>query len=98
MGEFVEDMSKKNIGRPSTYASVIETLMKKGWIEVDIDIFEIRLTPKGVHIADILETSGHAEASWQFSSKLEKSLSMVENGEIPLEDLIWLYTGIRIGV
>lgn len=76
----VKILEEKNIGRPSTYAPIIDTILKRHYAErvnkqfVPTELGFIVVDLLNEHFRDILEV--------EFTAKLEESLDAIEDGEI----------------
>jgi DNA topoisomerase-1 len=75
----ISTLEEKGIGRPSTYASIISTIVDRGYIER----VERRFTPTAVAKAvnDFLVTNFSDIDDIPFTSEMEDSLDLVANGE-----------------
>jgi DNA topoisomerase-1 len=86
----VKTLEEYGIGRPSTYASIIQTLLNRGYVLLDSRRF--RPTDVGRAVAKFL--SGHFTqyVDYDFTAKLEDELDAVSRGEedwIPLLRKFW---------
>ena len=85
-GELVEDMKNRKIGRPSTYAKIIQTLIDRHYvIEKKNFLFPTKL---GIEIFNYLSVNFENFISEEFTRKLEEEMEKVENGEINYQYLI----------
>ena len=75
----ISTLEEKGIGRPSTYASIISTIVDRGYIER----VDRRFTPTAVAKAvnDFLVTNFSDIDDIPFTSEMEDSLDLVANGE-----------------
>lgn len=86
----VKALEEHGIGRPSTYASIIQTLVFRKYVELESRRF--RPTDVGRAVARFL--SGHFTqyVDYDFTAKLEDELDAVSRGEeewIPLMERFW---------
>ena len=75
----IKELEEKGIGRPSTYATIISTLKKRGYVKVQDGRFYPTTLGNVVcelllqHFTDIMDTG--------FTAKMERELDLVERGE-----------------
>jgi len=86
----VKSLEEYGIGRPSTYASIISTLLQREYVELDKKRFHA--TDVGMVVNAFL--TGHFEryVDYDFTAKLEDALDAVSRGEqewIPLLRQFW---------
>ena len=76
----VKILEEKGIGRPSTYAKIVDTLGKRGYIYKE----EGRFTPTfiGVNVNDYLEENFKDIINYNFTSELEMQLDLVSEGKL----------------
>ena len=72
-------LEDKGIGRPSTYASIISTLVDRGYVERVEKRFET--TPVGAAVNDFLVKNFSAIDDVPFTAQMEDELDRVANGE-----------------
>jgi DNA topoisomerase-1 len=82
----VKVLEEKGIGRPSTYAKIIETLNKREYVYSEDRKFVP--TDLGINVVDYLEENFKDIMNFNFTAELEKKLDQVAEG-----DLDWV-TGI----
>jgi DNA topoisomerase I len=87
----VKALEEYGIGRPSTYASIIATLLFRKYVELDSRRF--RPSDVGRAVSNFL--SGHFTryVDYDFTAKLEDELDAVSRGEeewVPLMERFWL--------
>ncbi len=86
----VKALEDYGIGRPSTYASIIQTLKNRHY--VDVDARRLSPTDTGRVVERFLETHFEDYVDYDFTAKLEDSLDEVSRGErewIPLLEEFW---------
>ena len=86
----VKALEEYGIGRPSTYASIIQTLLFRKYVEMESRSF--RPTDVGRAVSNFL--SGHFTryVDYDFTAKLEDELDAVSRGEeewVPLMERFW---------
>ena len=92
-GELVAEMKKRGIGRPSTYAKIVETLLKRRYVfEKNGYLFH---TPLGYKVWSYLRENYGDYVSEETTAKLEEEMDKIERGEVSyLESLSRLYREI----
>lgn len=86
----IKTLEEYGIGRPSTYASIISTLLRRQYVELD----RRRFTPTdtGRVVERFLENHFSQYVDYEFTAKLEDDLDAVARGEadwIPLLEKFW---------
>jgi DNA topoisomerase-1 len=86
----VKALEEHGIGRPSTYASIISTLLNRDYVELE----QKRFTPTdiGKVVARFLQTHFENYVDYDFTARLEDSLDAVSRGEadwVPLMRKFW---------
>ncbi|WAM33110.1 reverse gyrase [Caldicellulosiruptor morganii] len=76
----IEEMKQKNIGRPSTYAKMVETLFKRGYVFED-KFRRIRSTALGRKVYSYLAQNYQDYVNEETTRELEKLMEVVETGE-----------------
>ena len=76
----VKRMEELGIGRPSTYASILQVLQDRGYVRID----KKRLIPedKGRVVVGFLESFFKRYVEYDFTAALEEQLDRVSNNEI----------------
>jgi DNA topoisomerase-1 len=82
----VKDMEEKGIGRPSTYAPTIETLLQRGYVEKEGG----RLIPTelGVTVNDLLRSFFPDILNLDFTAELENQLDIIEDGQLEWKQVV----------
>lgn len=75
----VRALEEKGIGRPSTYAAIIETIESRGYVEREQRRF--RPTDLGVVVTDLLRSHFPDIVDVAFTAELERDLDRIETGE-----------------
>jgi DNA topoisomerase-1 len=82
----VKLLEEKNIGRPSTYAPIIETILKRHYVErqnkqfVPVELGFIVVDLLTQHFGNILDT--------QFTAKMEEDLDLIEEGQLDWKGVV----------
>ncbi len=76
----VKRMEELGIGRPSTYASILQVLQDRGYVRID----KKRLIPedKGRVVVGFLESFFQRYVEYDFTASLEEQLDRISNNEI----------------
>lgn len=82
----VKEMEDKGIGRPSTYAPTISTILSRGYVIKEGK--NLKPTELGLIINDILETHFANIVDVDFTAEMEAKLDKVELGEISWVKLV----------
>ena len=86
----VKALEEHGIGRPSTYASIIQTLLNREYVFLDARRF--RPTDVGRAVAKFLSAHFTQYVDYDFTAKLEDELDEVSRGEaewVPLLEKFW---------
>lgn len=84
----VKVLEEKGIGRPSTYASIIETLSDRGYTERDDDGKKLFPTKLGRIVNEFLVKYFSNVINTAFTSSMENELDAVEAGEERWSDVV----------
>ncbi|MEK7621661.1 MAG: type I DNA topoisomerase [Patescibacteria group bacterium] len=76
----VKELEKRGIGRPSTYASTIKTILDRGY--VDKISRSLQPTQTGEVVSDFLDTHFHNYISDSFTAKMEDELDEIAGGRL----------------
>ncbi|NPB08188.1 MAG: reverse gyrase [Aquificae bacterium] len=87
-GSLVEEMKKRGIGRPSTYASTVEKLLERGYV-IERNGFLIP-TKLGKQVYEFLKTREKIMpfVSEEFTRKLESLMDRVEEGKEDYREIL----------
>src|SRR5205823_14659171 len=82
----VKRMEELGIGRPSTYASILQVLKDRGYVRID----KKRLIPedKGRVLTAFLESFFARYVEYDFTADLEEQLDRISNNEMAWRDLL----------
>ncbi len=86
----VKTLEEHGIGRPSTYASIISTLLQRDYVELDNKRF--RPTDIGRIVSNFLTNHFGTYVDYAFTARLEDELDAVSRGEkdwIPVLEEFW---------
>jgi len=76
----VEEMKKRGIGRPSTYAKIVEVLFRRGYVYED-KYKRVRPTRLGVKVYSYLKERYEKYVTEETTRRLEEIMDKVERGE-----------------
>jgi DNA topoisomerase I len=82
----VKDLEEKGIGRPSTYAAIISTIVEREYVRKD----QGRFTPTmlGERVSMLLVKSFDDIFDVTFTARLEEELDEIEEGKLPWRDAV----------
>jgi DNA topoisomerase-1 len=82
----VKELEEKGIGRPSTYASIISTIVDREYVRKD----QGRFTPTmlGERVSILLVKSFDDVFDVTFTARLEEELDEIEEGKLPWRDAV----------
>ncbi len=88
----IKNLEKEGIGRPSTYAAIIETLRFKEYVEIE----NRTLTPtgKGASACAFLDKNFNDFIKYNYTAELEETLDKIARGEVewvPTTDSFYKY-------
>jgi reverse gyrase len=88
-GALIDEMKKKGLGRPSTYATIVETIAERRYV-IKKQNYLIP-TKLGQEVYEFLmKSKGKNFVSEEFTRKLEESMDKIETGEVDYQKLIGL--------
>jgi len=91
----VKALEEKDIGRPSTYAPIISTIVARKYVEREKGKF--KPTELGTIVSDILLKNFSDIINEQFTAKMEDDLDAVEEGTVEWKQLLKnFYTGFEV--
>ncbi|MCK5763961.1 MAG: type I DNA topoisomerase, partial [Clostridiales bacterium] len=82
----VKEMEEKGIGRPSTYAPTISTILSRGYVERQKKM--LVPTELGFIINDIMSTYFMQIVAVDFTAEMERHFDLIENGEEQWKSII----------
>ncbi len=75
----IKALEEKNIGRPSTYAAIISTVMQRDYIETEKK--SLKPTALGEIVTEVMEQNFTNIVDETFTAKMEKELDDIESGK-----------------
>ena len=84
-------MEELGIGRPSTYAAILQVLQTRGYVRID----KKRLIPedKGRVVVGFLESFFQRYVEYDFTANLEEQLDRVANNEVDWKKILQRFLG-----
>lgn len=82
----VRTLEKEGIGRPSTYATILSTITKKGYVDAENRRFTA--TELGKVVTDLLVKGFPHEMNLQFTSHFEEELDDISTGKLKSDDVL----------
>ena len=82
----IKKLEKEGVGRPSTYASIIETLINRGYAEREKK--SIKSTELGIMVSDYLSLAFPVLVSPEMTAKMEEDLDKIANGSANYTDVM----------
>ena len=76
----IKELEEKGIGRPSTYASILETILNKEYVQED-EQRRLRPTQLGMLVTDLLVESFPDILNVEFTAGMEEVLDQIEDGQ-----------------
>jgi DNA topoisomerase-1 len=76
----IKELEEKGIGRPSTYASIMETILNKEYVQED-EQRRLRPTQLGMLVTDLLVESFPDILNVEFTAGMEGVLDQIEDGQ-----------------
>lgn len=82
----IKELEKRGIGRPSTYATILSTIVDRGYVER----LEKRYSPTSVGEAvnDFLVAQFPTVMDYQFTAEMEEDLDRISRGEKPWREVM----------
>ena len=83
----IKSLEKEGIGRPSTYAVIIETLKNKEYVEIENRV--LMPTGKGMSACSFLSKNFEDFVKYSYTAELEETLDKIARGEnewVPVTD------------
>ena len=91
--KLVGELEKEGVGRPSTYASIIEVLLRRNYVtrEGSGKGAVLKATDLGVEVSDYLGKTFEKYVSTSFTAQMESDLDKIESGEIQWNKMLDKY-------
>lgn len=87
-GDVIALMKEKGIGRPSTYAKIVETLFERGYVLASKNRKSLIPTRMGIKVFNYLNDRFEPFISEETTRKLEEAMWLIENGKLNHQDVI----------
>ncbi|HCX25233.1 TPA: type I DNA topoisomerase, partial [Candidatus Collierbacteria bacterium] len=87
----IKELEKKGIGRPSTYAAIISTIIDRRYVEQKEKKFFP--TSIGKAVVDFLIENFPREMEYEFTAKMEDSLDDIASGKLPWMEMLSKFWG-----
>lgn len=87
----VKKLESEGIGRPSTYAPTIHTIMTRGYIEKEAKA--LKPTDVAMVVTDVLVENFQEIVSYKFTAEMEEKLDDVEDGKVKWVPMIKEFYG-----
>ena len=78
-GSLVKFLEEKGIGRPSTYATIISTIIERGYVERDKK--NLKATPLGRTVVEVMKENFPEYVDYKFTADAETKLDSIAQGE-----------------
>ena len=75
----IKALEEKNIGRPSTYAPIISTVLQRDYVETEKKF--LKPTSLGEIVTELMEKNFASIVDESFTAKMEKELDEIESGK-----------------
>jgi len=85
----VKILEKEGVGRPSTYASIIDTLLSRKYIKRQKK--SLIATETGIMVSDYLSANFPAIVDTKFTSKMELNLDKIAGGQLSYVDTLEVF-------
>ncbi len=82
----VRELEKEGIGRPSTYAPIVQTIQERGYVRQENRRFHA--TQLGMAVTGILKDNFPDIMDIKFTAQMESDLDRVEEGEVKWDKLV----------
>lgn len=76
----IKELEKREIGRPSTYATMVDVNIERGYVVMEKD--EMIPTPIGRKVADFLDDNLNEIVNTEYTKKMEESLDEIAHGKL----------------
>ncbi len=85
-GTLIKFLEEKGIGRPSTFASIITTILSRGYVSREGK--SLHPTPLGETTTELMEEFFPAVVDYAFTAKMEDDLDNIAGGESTIESVL----------
>lgn len=76
----IGELKKRGLGRPSTYATIIDTLKGRGYVATERKL--MHPTPLGFQVCELLETHVDSVVDVDFTARMEADLDSIAAGQV----------------
>ncbi len=85
-GTLIQEMKRRGLGRPSTYAHIVQTLLDRGYVRE----VKGRLVPTkmGIQVYSYLKENYPDYVSEELTRKLEEAMDRIERGELDYTEVL----------
>ena len=90
-GSLVKFLEEKGIGRPSTYSTIITTIITRGYVERDGKI--LKPTSLGEVTTELMKKYFPEVVDYEFTAQMESSLDNIEHGNSSIESVLSSFYG-----
>jgi len=84
----IKELEQSGIGRPSTYASIVPTLLERGYVSRDGAVRELIPTETGEHVVKLLVEHMSEFVEYNFTAAMEVSLDRIAKGQQDRESFL----------
>lgn len=77
----IKELQKRGLGRPSTFASIVETVLSTSRGYAELQDRAIIPTERGIQLAEFLDRSFSSLINLEYTSNMEKDLDLIANGK-----------------
>lgn len=77
----IKELQKRGLGRPSTYATIVETVLSATRGYAELDNKAIVPTTRGIQLSNFLDRSFNDIINLDYTSEMEKNLDKIANGK-----------------
>ena len=86
IGSLIQALEKEGIGRPSTYAAILDTLLRREYVVREKKM--LHATPLGMVVGDFIKHRFPTLFDLAFTAKMEQQLDEVSNGRVAWDQVI----------
>ena len=86
--DVVRWMKEKEIGRPSTYAKIIDTLLDRNYVEVKGRTQALLITERGRFVYEFLKKAFEQKVDVKVTRQLEEAMNLVEEGKVDYQEVL----------
>ena len=81
----IRELEKRGIGRPSTYAAILDTIMNRGYVKIEKRFLDP--TPLGILVVDSLQ-GNFSFVEYEFTKNMEQALDDIAEGKADYRTVI----------